>query len=68
MFGRSEMKGQNAKLCILDEWGCELDEQRFYDSETKQWGFDIVCLNKAHKNVKCPSEREILRLDPIHGE
>lgn len=62
------MKGQNSKLCILDEAGCLLDEQRFFDAETKQWGYDIVCLNDTHKNIKCPSEREIFRLDPIHGE
>lgn len=55
------MKGQRVQLCLLDEWGCELDEQRFFDSETKEWGYEIVCVNQSHKNIKCPAEREILR-------
>jgi hypothetical protein len=52
------------QLCVLDVDGCLLDEWRFFDSATQQWGYEIVCLTDSHRNRKCPREGEMFRQSP----
>jgi hypothetical protein len=55
--------GHRPQLCVLDVDGCLLDEWRFFDPATQQGGYEIVCLNDAHKQ-RCPREGEMFRLAP----
>lgn len=42
---------------------CVLDEARFVDPETKEWGYAVICTNSTHKGPEpCPEEREMFRL------
>lgn len=42
---------------------CILDEARFFDPVTRQWGYAVVCSNPTHKGPNpCPAEREMFRL------
>jgi|GEM_PF-5678561 len=38
---------------------CILDEARFFDADTRRWGYAVICCNSRHGNQQCPAEREI---------
>lgn len=45
---------------------CILDEAKFFDPATKQWGYAVICCEPSHQKrpEPCPSEREMFRLPP----
>lgn len=36
-----------------------LDEARFFDAETGEWGYVVICCEPTH--APCPAERELFR-------
>lgn len=42
---------------------CILDEARFFDPETGEWGYEVVCEHPDHRKLpdRCPTEREMFR-------
>lgn len=51
----------------MDE--CILDEARFFDPETREWGYAVICCHPDHMKLltPCPSEREMFRI-PAHND
>lgn len=42
--------------------GCILDECRFYDPVTGEWGYAVVCVRTSHADRdRCPGEHEMFR-------
>lgn len=44
----------------MDE-DCVLDELRFFDTVSREWGYDVVCLLVGHYDRTCPGEHEMFR-------
>ena len=47
-----------------DAIACDLDEWRFHDPETDEYGYEIVCVNPEHRLYVCPREGEMFRFKP----
>ena len=39
----------------------EYDDCRFYDPESKEWGYRRMCLTPGHEHQECPMEEEIVQ-------
>lgn len=44
---------------------CHLDEARFFDPSTGEWGYVVICVQPDH--APCPSEREMFRFRDEEG-
>jgi hypothetical protein len=45
-----------------DEMPCVLDECRFFDTATGEWGYEVLCVSAFHGHREsCPGEHEMMR-------